>query len=594
MRIVAPAYPSGGFPAGPEDNKSWVSQVLKAGVYSYLDVYSPHLYPAKPYGKNYLETPATNLKEMLDRKIAHLRSTYGTKPIWDTESGNWGVPQAPWLGGMHDRLRVDESERTKFVRQHAERLVRWSLIKKAAGVQRTFYHTFGAGHRSLGAEYGNDLTETTLDPKPAASAMAQMARRLDGADFVKSVSLGTATFAYLFDAKGTPTVVYWNYETPEGGVIQLPLSAADIEVEDLMGNAVTPEVKAGKLVLALGTEPFYVFGRKVAGDALLAAFSKAELRGVAIGQFQVTLSHDHGRPAVAVAFKNMQNSPVDISAKVIGMPDKWRVTQETVEFKGVPAAAEQVRYAPVEDCTGEPAGEPIVTSSLVGDRVLEARRAVRLARAPKRQVAVAVDGNITEAEYGRAVPVMLGKAEQAADTSGPWKGRDSSSARARMVWDDEAIYVAVEVTDDKVVNTAEEGRLFQGDCVEVYLDTATDEDMFAHSYRSHQGKFFCAPAASPGEPGRLDFRPKPAGIDRTDTTKAAMASKRTQTGYTIELKIPVKDMKLSAGVVWGLDLSLIDFDEGNPEWGRNRSQLVWSGHEPWTNPHEFGFILFAP
>ena len=49
---------------------------------------------------------------------------------------------------------------------------------------------------------------------------------------------------------------------------------------------------------------------------------------------------------------------------------------------------------------------------------------------------------------------------------------------------------------------------------------------------------------------------------------------------------------LSAGKVWGLDLSLIDYDEGAPAY--ERSQLVWSGEAPWINPHEFGFLLLTP
>ena len=161
-----------------------------------------------------------------------------------------------------------------------------------------------------------------------------------------------------------------------------------------------------------------------------------------------------------------------------------------------------------------------------------------------------------------------------------------------MVWDDGSLYVGVTVTDDKVVNTAPGGRLFQGDCVEVYLDTATDRDMSEHVHRSHTGKFFCTPAQQDAPTGRLGSSAVAGAIDHVDVEAAKMISRMTGNGYTVELRIPTKALKLAVGKVWGLDLSLIDYDEGAPAY--ERSQLVWSGKAPWINPHEFGFLLLTP
>ena len=55
--------------------------------------------------------------------------------------------------------------------------------------------------------------------------------------------------------------------------------------------------------------------------------------------------------------------------------------------------------------------------------------------------------------------------------------------------------------------------------------------------------------------------------------------------------MPVRDMEFSAGVIWGFDLNLIDFNEGRP--ARDRSQFVWAGKEPWVDPHSPGFRLLV-
>jgi len=51
---------------------------------------------------------------------------------------------------------------------------------------------------------------------------------------------------------------------------------------------------------------------------------------------------------------------------------------------------------------------------------------------------------------------------------------NKASARFAFAWDAQALHVVVRVTDGAVVNTNEAGRLFEQDCVELYLDPQGD------------------------------------------------------------------------------------------------------------------------
>ena len=217
-----------------------------------------------------------------------------------------------------------------------------------------------------------------------------------------------------------------------------------------------------------------------------------------------------------------------------------------------------------------------------------------VATAPRRKSAVLIDGNITEKEYGHAAPVLLDSPlyfEAYLLKQKPWNGVKDSSGSFRMVWDESALYVGVQVTDDKLL--VGEKALYNGDSIELYFDTATDKDMFSDDFHKHQGRLNCAPVCPPDYPVRMGVAKAPGGaIQHLDAGKAQIASRRTEDGYTIELKIPVSDVKLAPGIVWGFDASVIDYD-GDP--GGQKNQMVWhGGHEVWSNPHKFGFLMLSP
>ena len=63
--------------------------------------------------------------------------------------------------------------------------------------------------------------------------------------------------------------------------------------------------------------------------------------------------------------------------------------------------------------------------------------------------------------------------------------------------DPAALYLGVQVVDGELLNNEELDVIWKADCVEIYLDTATDENMKEPWYHGHQGKIVCAARTAP-------------------------------------------------------------------------------------------------
>ncbi len=278
-RIIAPAYPCQQIPYGPDDD-TWVGQVMKKGLYNYIDVYSGHFYPPGSYGSNpYTFEGAVgqygNAEEDLLVKMKYLRKAYGDKPVWDTESAQTGASQVR----SYMSPAGYNYTRTVNARMQADRFIRWSVIRMAGGIARSFYHTVAYPGNNGYMSY--QLAENNFSPRPVVVAYAQAARRLDGFAFIKKATVGDSTWAYLFKVDDKLVVVYWDYLTDEGGKILLALASNAVTAETLMGNPIVPKQDKNGIILPLDRSPVYVIFDKLDAKSIISAFEKAEVSNIA-------------------------------------------------------------------------------------------------------------------------------------------------------------------------------------------------------------------------------------------------------------------------------------------------------------------------
>src|SRR5690606_3068212 len=98
---------------------------------------------------------------------------------------------------------------------------------------------------------------------------------------------------------------------------------------------------------------------------------------------------------------------------------------------------------------------------------------------------ITIDGKLEESDWANA-------ARTAAFVNTRTGGGAPFEASARMLWDDDNLYVAFEVADDFVKNTIRErdGHLWEQDAVEVFLDPGSDGRNYFELQVSPTGQIF--------------------------------------------------------------------------------------------------------
>lgn len=145
---------------------------------------------------------------------------------------------------------------------------------------------------------------------------------------------------------------------------------------------------------------------------------------------------------------------------------------------------------------------------------------------------------------------------------------------------DGSLYVAIDVADESIVRQQDVGpKLWQDDCVEVWLDTLDNADFFnnmPHNPGCYQ--FNIAPAANRKPTAHVTYR-HPQWNDRTMPGVDA-ASSLTANGYCIEARFPLSELRGDKQPddpsQIGINISLCDADAGE-EW----AHTLWQGTEEW-------------
>lgn len=151
--------------------------------------------------------------------------------------------------------------------------------------------------------------------------------------------------------------------------------------------------------------------------------------------------------------------------------------------------------------------------------------------------AITPDGNLNEPSWANAMrtgPLVN-------TMTGAPAGATESRANVRMLWDDQNLYLAYEVSDDNLVDTSTErdNHLWENDAVEVMLDPNGDGQNYFEiqvSPNNHTFETRYDRARDPQPFGHTDWNPAlVTGVQRTGTVGNA---DDTDERYVVELAIP--------------------------------------------------------
>jgi len=262
------------------------------------------------------------------------------------------------------------------------------------------------------------------------------------------------------------------------------------------------------------------------------------VRGV-LGATLLPAADPDGRAGVRLVLRNNAPGPREVT---------WRLTlPKAVEMKEgkfdlARASSPKAHFAAAAEGTcSVPAGDQAVVAVPLADvdaqtvytvratvvdpqgRLMSLERLMSgFAAVPRAGGEITLDGRLDEKDWGRSRACHLREARQMQHLrpEEPWTGPQDLSGRLRFLWDDRYLYVAMEVTDDALVQTKQDGMLWAQDGLQLLVDPcrASEEKLGKYDYSAgvgHKGpQAWChlAPAGRPtGEAKDIILRARPTG-----------------------------------------------------------------------------------
>ena len=199
-----------------------------------------------------------------------------------------------------------------------------------------------------------------------------------------------------------------------------------------------------------------------------------------------------------------------------------------------------------------------------------------------------LDGRLNEAAWreasGTAVFVNTRTGEPAAPTT-----------RARLLWDQDALYVAFEVADSDLRSTftRDDERLWEQDVVEVMLDPDGDGLNYFELQVSPAGYVFDTRYDSRRRPQPFGHMQWSAQLRRGVDISGTLNDAKSDRGYAVELALPWKSLAPyhlppRPGDTWRIALYVLDGQAGGQRGVGWSPPLVGDFHVP----QRFGYLTF--
>lgn len=208
---------------------------------------------------------------------------------------------------------------------------------------------------------------------------------------------------------------------------------------------------------------------------------------------------------------------------------------------------------------------------------------------------ITVDGKLDEADW-----VSAGRTARFVNTV------DGSNAElraeARVLWDDDNLYVAFEVADDFVQNTiaTRDGHLWEQDAVEIMVDPDGDGRNYFEMQVSPTGQVFDTRYDTRRQPQPIGHVAWNSGLRAKVDVRGTANDDEADQGYTAEIAIPWRAFragepaaaKPEPGQSWKLNFYVMDTRPGD----QGQRSAGWSPtHErDFHVPSRFGQVTFEP
>jgi hypothetical protein len=192
-----------------------------------------------------------------------------------------------------------------------------------------------------------------------------------------------------------------------------------------------------------------------------------------------------------------------------------------------------------------------------------------------------IDGDLSDWNLSAMTPAVLDVAEQLNSGQASWDNVGDLGGEFYMLWDDENIYMAVIVTDDKLSQNKTGGSIWNADAIEIFFTTP---DALPHPPREIHYQY------------GFDFKEQTYNWCNMDLAPDVVpdylqvASSITGDGYICEVSIEhARMMSLDFSVnIIGFHPVLDDTDNGDRE-----IQMTWTSREAHDQSEGFGYLILS-
>ncbi|MBL7156911.1 MAG: hypothetical protein ISS92_01980 [Candidatus Omnitrophica bacterium] len=183
----------------------------------------------------------------------------------------------------------------------------------------------------------------------------------------------------------------------------------------------------------------------------------------------------------------------------------------------------------------------------------------------KRQIKI--DGDLSEWNGASLVTLTTKNNKNVEITHGYVKDDSDASGTFYLGWDEENLYIAGKVSDNELVCTEINGKIYLDDCVEVFFDVNKNGYYFDKNAYDYQ---FAVAPYGPGETSRIWAW----GYRNKEPENIRYAVRFVKGGYTVEMAIPfdeINGFRPVKGEDTGFSISIHDRDANN-----KTKKLTWS------------------
>ncbi len=254
---------------------TYLEAFLKAGGGKYVDMYDFHIMP--------LDAPPFTEIESYTIALTEILKKFGEdkKPIQYGAIGCSSLfnPSAYWQKNKISKGWKPLDYVPLNPETQASRLVITMVLGRSLGVERVFWTRTRDFAPQSGVEHQKyvkkrkgkeqkwriDSQRTTgvidyeYNQKPSYYALKNLIAKLDGANFIRSLDMGSGGKGCMFKKGASSTAVFWTWEGER--TIELSSNAKTVQVLDMYSKMVkTILVKEGKFTLNITNIPIYLEG----------------------------------------------------------------------------------------------------------------------------------------------------------------------------------------------------------------------------------------------------------------------------------------------------------------------------------------------